>query len=669
MDFRQFAVKRDTAGSLEIGRIVSIPIEEMLTDDEMEEFSRLEIQASYFDDGFRLLSTQCGAVIAYDNVGGLFANIGVGWGKTLITLMIADRAMSNYGIDKTILLVPSQVYPQLTKIDIPWARKRVGLRVPFHLLGRRNQESRRALVKSGKRGCYIMPYSLLSTEDTDFMLNAISPGCIILDEAHNVKNPRAARTRRLMRYLTEKAPQLCALSGTITKKSIRDYGHLISHALKGNSPLPLEPVMIDEWAAALDADADPGDAQTGQIKPLLYWFQEHFPEEDIRSHVAGYRQAYNRRLNTCPGVVMTGDNEIGVSLAIENLPVKDTGEGFDRLEELIDQVEELWRTPSGDEIEFGFHKWRYLFELSAGFYHHLCWPTVEQLAKRPTYRNYTDEEIEGVLQLAQEHHAALQNYHRVLRQFIKHCAKPGLDTPMQIGLEMKRNGAKNVWGELYEAWMEARDLAFDDMPERMSIPTPVCDYKIRHAVKWAKNHKRGLVWFHHKAMGRWAAEAMQEAGIENAVWCPSESDRTGMDTFVVDPKNKDKILVCSMNGHGTGKNMQHFKDQLFMQFPRDSSLVEQVIGRTHRTGQTADELTVHTNNTIDFDHYNMAACLVDTIYQQQTMDDRKKLLYASWSPLPRVYPDEFLRERGFRDVHQLSKEAKQALVEKFGRWA
>ena len=556
MDFDRFRVKRDTAGSLEIERIIGIPIEEMLTPEECEEISRLEVQGSYFDEGFRLLSTQCAGIYAYDKVGGLLANIGVGRGKTLISLMIADRALHDYGIDKSILLVPPQVYPQLTVRDIPWARRRVGLRVPFILLGGRSRTDRERLAKSGKKGCYIMPYSLLSTRDTDLLLNTIKPGCVILDEAHNVKNPRAARTRRLMRYLTAHSPQVCAMSGTLTRRSIRDYGHLMAFALRDGSPLPLEPNMIDQWAAALDADADPGEAQTGPMRPLIFWFRSHWPDEDLPTHVAGYRKAYQRRLITAPGVVSTGDADIGVSLIVENLPASyQEHEGYDELKRLIDQVEELWKTPSGDEIEYGFHKWRYLFELTSGFYHHLRWPTVPELMRHSPYNKLTEREVEVFLEKAQEHHEALNAYHRDLRQWIKFCARPGLDTPFQIGHDMHLHGEKNVGWDLYDSWREAKDLEFEDMPERLSEPILVCDYKLRHAVEWGRKHGRGLMWFHHRAVGRWLAEMLKEEGLE-AEWCPSESDRRGMDSFVIDPANKGKLLVISMNGHGTGKNMQ-----------------------------------------------------------------------------------------------------------------
>ena len=71
-------------------------------------------------------------------------------------------------------------------------------------------------------------------------------------------------------------------------------------------------------------------------------------------------------------------------------------------------------------------------------------------------------------------------------------------------------------------------------------------------------------------------------------------------------------------------------------------------------------------NSILFDHLNLSACLVDALYIQQTTGTRQKLCYAGYNPLPKMYPEDFLRERGFTDVHRLDAATRQLLVERFG---
>jgi hypothetical protein len=121
-----------------------------------------------------------------------------------------------------------------------------------------------------------------------------------------------------------------------------------------------------------------------------------------------------------------------------------------------------------------------------------------------------------------------------------------------------------------------------------------------------------------------------------------------------------------MGGHGTGKNLQHYDEQFFLQFPRQADTLEQVLGRTHRNGQQADEMLPVTCHTTDFDHQNLWACLIDSLYIHQTTGSRQKAIYASYDPMPRRFPTDFLRERGFTDVAQLDREAKARLAEKFG---
>ena len=658
--------RRDTADSLEIDRIVRLPIVYEPTDEEVDAFCADEVQAQFYDEGFRLFPTQVGGVLAWDLYKGLFAPIGVGWGKTLITLMIANRAFTEGDSQRSMIFVPPQVYPQLTRTDIPWARKRVGLRVPFILMGGRSLAERRAIARSGKVGCYVLPYSYLSTRDTEEMLEGIRPDLMILDEAHAVKNPRAARTRRLMSYLRDHQPRLVALSGTITSKSINDYHHLLAFALRQRCPLPIESALALNWSYVIDAGADPSDAQTGPITPLISWARKHFPDIELPAGVPGFREAYKLRLVHSPGVVSTGDKEIGVSLAIENLPVpmdRRRDEGYAKMVELMKRVDEMWLTPSGDEIDHGFHKWRYLYELTAGFFYRLRWPEVEELV----LKGRTVEQAEDALERALEHHEAKQEFNRTLRRWIEWRAQPGLDTPFLVTGDMARNGAQNVGPGLYNAWQDMKRLEFEGMPERISEPVRVCSYKIDWAVKWAEGLKKegGIVWFHHREVGEWLWEAMQEAGID-VVYCPSESHRKGSNANILDPKNANKIIVASMRGHGTGKNLQHFQRQLFVQFPRDATLIEQVLGRMHRNGQEADELVAHTVNSIEFDHANMSACIVDALYMHQTTGARQKLIYASYVTLPPIYPDDFLRERGFTDVSKLDKKQRAILEEKFG---
>jgi len=658
--------KRATAGGLEIERICRLPVVPRLTDVEVEAMSRLEVLGEAYRDGFRLKREQAHALVEYDRMAGLFAPIGVGRGKTLVTLMIAQRAFEK-GIATSILMVPPEVYQQLTETDIPWARARVRLTVPFHMMHGRSAGSRKLLANSGKRGCYIMPHSFLSVKDTHTILTSINAGCIIVDEVHKIKNRESARTQRALRYIDDRdeQPELVALSGTITKRSLRDYHHLLIRTLGTGAPIPLGQNRADEWAAVLDAKAAPGEAQTGPVRPLLDWARRTFSEEKISERVDGFRQAYRLRLNSAPGVVVSGDAHLDCGLLIRNTAVAnpEKSNGWEDAQALIKQVEDLWISPSGDEIDHAIHLWRYLFELNSWGYHRQKWPDEELLRER---KGWSTAEAQHMLGMAKDHHAAQQLYHKGLREWLKRCSMPGCDTPMLVGQNMSQHPEEWANSSLFAAWKQMRSLEMPGMPERDSIPVRVCDYKVRHAADWAEAAYRedggGIIWCYHREMGAWVYEMIQQLHDIPVIYCPSGRQHN---MRILDHKNRNKIIVASLTAHGTGKNLQHHQRCLFTQFPRQADDAEQGIGRLHREGQDADEVPVDLCNTTEFDHMNFCACLVDALYLQQTVGAQQKLIYANYQTLPRIYPSGFLRERGFEN-EVLDERAEHALAERFG---
>src|SRR5690606_30631876 len=163
------------------------------------------------------------------------------------------------------------------------------------------------------------------------------------------------------------------------------------------------------------------------------------------------------------------------------------------------------------------------------------------------------------------------------------------------------------------------------------------DYKIRHAVKWAKKIKRGgILWCHHQAVMDRLSKALVEAGLNVLV-------KGGGATWAHNDGSEGFFCVASISAHYQGKNLQHHTNQLIVQFPRSATVAEQLLGRTHRTGQKAERLVVNTCNTIEFDHEQLAATLQDAVYDAETMaEGQRKLLVADWNPLPKTYPPEFL---------------------------
>lgn len=654
-----------TPDALELARILNLPLVPTPDEEDVECFCFDNMLAEAFDRGERLFPIQVAAVQAFDMVGGGVFPIGVGWGKTGISLMVAERAYQN-GIRKILLLVPVNLVAGLSKRHVPEWRGRVPLSVPIHVLGGRSSKVRQQIAHGNAPGVYVFPYSLLSVSDTMDMLAGINPDLVIADEVHNLKNYRAARVNRFVHFMRDRAKnkrpvKFVGMSGTITAKKIMEYHHLLEFALGDGSPLPRSTNTTFLWGQILNADAD-GSAPTGFAKslmaPLLSWAAANFPGEKFRAtQTESYRRAYKLRLTSAPGVVASGDEEIGVSLILTNIEPPQPGHELKGL--MADVASGM--TPQGETIDHAIHGFKWNYELAAGFYNALNWPSIERIQAA---RNVGPVEAELMLEKAKIHLAAKQLYLKALRDFFK-SAPAGLDTPREVGSSISRYGSKFVGSTLADLWRDVKDKEFDGMPKRVSEPVRVDPFKVNAAVKWAKEFKEGIIWVYHQELGEWIMEALQEAGIE-AEHCPAGADE--LIESIGDPGRGgkgDKLCVASMTSHGTGRNLQAFRHQYFAQWPRPALQAEQTLGRLHRNGQMADELIVHTNLCLEFDHANRAATLQDALYIQQTTGSRQKIVIADYDPLPLIYSDEFLREGGFQP-ERLSPSQRETLRTMFG---
>jgi len=98
-------------------------------------------------------------------------------------------------------------------------------------------------------------------------------------------------------------------------------------------------------------------------------------------------------LTTTPGVVCSSGDDLPYSLYIKNEPIAhpEKYEGWDKLRELVQQLEQEWLTPNGDEIEEAMHlfRWKYWIE-GAGFYTEQYWPDIDWMMRREKYASVAE---------------------------------------------------------------------------------------------------------------------------------------------------------------------------------------------------------------------------------------------------------------------------------------
>lgn len=231
----------------------------------------------------------------------------------------------------------------------------------------------------------VITYEKLGRDNGKDALYQRLPDMLIADECHRLRNRQAACTRRVDRFVMANPETVfCGMSGTITKRSIRDYWHMLRWTHRKNSPLPLLEKEMETWAEALDerkvdvlSRRDPGalmqlctpeerekvvpkrSAPLGRTDQMPQFFS------NLSEKLVVVRAGYQRRLNETPGVISSPNKNLDCSLEIQRL-------AFDPGTDVQKHLEHLraeWETPNGDVLAMPVDVWRHARELACGFYY------------------------------------------------------------------------------------------------------------------------------------------------------------------------------------------------------------------------------------------------------------------------------------------------------------
>ncbi len=513
----------------------------------------------------RLRPVQLEALGALAEARGLLGAIGVGHGKTLVAILGAAVV----GAKRPVVMVPPNLretfYAELEKWSETFYLPKVEL----------------------------VPYSVLSRPESSDLLRRLAPDYIFADEAHALRHPTSARTRRLLRYLEENPSTVfAAASGTLTAKSIRDYAHLSKHALGLRSPLPLLNSHLDSWANVIDVDGKPGPVDWKTIEPLV----ESFGDATTYSASRGkrkreiVRKAYRERLRSAPGVVVTSDESASCSLLIRRLtspvPPEELYAAFSAIEE--------GSSPDFETVyEDDAATYRARRQVSAGFFYRWAWERTERGER-------DDEWLE-----------ARARWSRHVRRELETSAIEGYDSPSLVYAKIEEEldkGRRSFIHTALEAWREVADR-----------PTPpveavwLSNYLVKAVVEYVSRlEEPALIWYESRALGEKLAE------VTSLPLCDSGK-----------PPNGDaKTCLVSIRAHNRGLNLQAWRRNCVVESPSSGQVFEQLIGRTHRAGQLADEVTVDV--FVGPKHFSRAfdTAKEQAAYQAATTGQRLKLVYA-----------------------------------------
>lgn len=513
----------------------------------------IDLTASYRTPGGtqRLRPVQSAALHEIEKHGGLLGAIGVGEGKTLITLLTAEAL----GAKRPLLLLPAKLIRK-TLSEIEGYAEHWRFTPPA-----------------------MQSYETLGRVNAAKYLETEQPDCIIADECQRLKNRKAAVTRRVLRYIKDRNAQrvrvpCVLLSGTLTRRSLLDYWHLAMLALP-DAPLPDGWPELTEWADAIDEGVEPFERM--HPGPLLEWGPPDEPDPVRRA-----RLGYQRRLRETPGVVATSETELGTSLAVGFLPV----EPPEPLNETIKSVQETWTRPDGYEFADRLSLHRYLRQLALGFYYRWA---------EPAPLTWLDARARWVA---------------FVRDVISRSRK--YDSELQVALACNRNELEPTE---HSEWIAVRDT-FKPRTECVWVS----DFALRACEQWLRENSPGLVWVEHTELGRTLSELTKveyhgEAGIGVRTGLPIES-------------KPGASAILSTQANGEGRNLQAWCRNLITSCPSAADKFEQLLGRTHRLGQTADTVTADVLVTHEIHATAFAAAREGARYLEDSLGQKQKLLYC-----------------------------------------
>lgn len=538
----------------ELDRIIMIQRRAPLTpDDEAERIDLLTNHLRTPGGTMRLRPVQVQALVEAHDYQGLFGPIRVSGGKTLISLLA----------------------PIVLEARAPM------LIVPAALIEKTRTEARK-LAQHWKLPTFlhIVSYQALGRVSGASTLDNLNPDLIICDEAHKLKNKRAAVTKRVARYMHDHPDtRFIALTGTISKRSVHDFAHLLAWSLKLRTPLPRNYNELEAWGLAIDErpNAIVPPLHPGAILKLA-------TDEDTGGPTQRARTAVRRRINDTEGVVTASGEGCNVSLRVQGHVVETT----ERTAQAFDKLRSKWETPDGWPLSDGFAIWRHARELALGFYY--------RWQPRPP---------DGWLE-------ARKTWSAFCRKVLKSNQRR-LDSEMQVALACKEH--PEWYGDQeYNAWVAIRDTF-----KPRTVAVPFDDSVLEYCQRWAAKHG-GLIWCEHIDFANRLSAAtglpyFAGEGLDARSGCSIE-DFEG------------SCAILSIEANREGRNLQRFSRNLVVSPPQQGDRWQQLLARTHRDGQEADEVICDVVVSC-FEHIEaMRIMMNDAQYQEDITGDHQKLLLA-----------------------------------------
>jgi hypothetical protein len=200
-------------------------------------------------------------------------------------------------------------------------------------------------------------------------------------------------------------------------------------------------------------------------------------------------------------------------------------------------------------------------------------------------------------------------WNREVRDFIKR-GTPGLDSPGLYESAVKRLDIRSVH---YAHWQSVKDTY---VPR--TKPQWIDSFLAEDAAIWASENT-GVVWVKHPTFGERIAEL---SGL------PFFGEGDEAAEAILNEKG-DRSIICSMEAHGTGRNLQIFSKALVTHTSSNGARWEQLLGRLHRQGQQADEVDYYIYQHTAECREAFDAAVTNAAYIGKQFAQEQRLTYAT----------------------------------------
>jgi hypothetical protein len=468
-----------------------------------------------------------------------FLPLRVGAGKTLVSLLIPRLIPCR----RPVLLVPANLLGKTVR--------------EMETYKRDWQIARHIQVKS---------YQKMGRDTGARELELEQPDLILADECHFLKNPKAAVTRRVARYMASKPDtKFIPMSGTIMKDSIRDFAHLLEWSHGQDAPIPLYAATLNEWADALDEGVNPMATRSPGVLLDLHpgaYDDDGALGDDNR---ARGRRVFRARVNATGGIVSSDSQEDYTgSLYIQGEVYKvnaATEANFKKLRT------EMCR-PDGWMLSEAMQCWAIARQIALGLHYEWDPPAPEEwLQARKEWASFVRACLKDPWSERNEIDSEFQVTTAVLHGKI----------PDECDFDDRFWRPK----ELLTAWQEVKPIF-----RPHAVPVWHDEGPVKAAAHWLETEgkKRGIVWVEHTFFGRRLAQ------LTGRPYFGAE----GLDDRGRFIEDFDSGMIASSAANRTGRNLQFkWTENYITAPPMDSEYLEQLIGRTHRSGQPADTVPVY----------------------------------------------------------------------------